>query len=57
MFTACGIMHRRCCRPPAGSISDEWSYKYQRKYTLPSDATEHNLKLGEQVAVKQPETK
>ena len=31
--TACGIMHPRCCRPPAGNICLSWQYHYYRQST------------------------
>jgi len=36
--TACGIMHPRCCRPPAGNIVDAY---YTTSCNTKSSAPEH----------------
>ena len=55
MFTACGIMHPRCCRLvsslPAGSIVGELDHKLYAQSSAPEDGRHYRPKYAELIGI------
>ena len=51
MFTACGIMHRRCCRPVAGNIVGALYHKLSTQSSVPEDGRNYRPKPVELIGI------
>ena len=51
MFTVCGIIHPRCCRPPAGNIVGELYHKLETLSIAPEDGRNHRPKHIELIGI------
>jgi hypothetical protein len=51
VFTACGITHPRCCRPPAGNIVGVLYHKLLTQCNAPEDGRNHRPKHVEWIGI------